>query len=276
MGAFFHKTCWLLLCLSSLHCGLAQPASSPTPPSDALYLSGEPLAFITTDKLQQLYLVTELSELIKLSPEGEILFRYSNQRLGELQHVDASNPFSVLLYYPDFLRVIILDRTLNEVTSLSLLDKGYQQVRALGISGDNQIWLFDEPSQSLQKISRDGQLIFQSNPLHLQLNARLEPVFLLERQQEVFLVEPSRGVLVFDVFGKYLQTFPLANLKRIQVAQGRMFYLQEGQLHALHLQTLQNQTIRLPEQIAGLQQVLVLPEFLYLLFPRHLERVDFR
>lgn len=270
MAAFFHSTLFITLLLASASCGVAQPGTAPEQVPGSIYQSSEPLAFITSDKLRQVYLVTASSELLKLSPEGEVLFRYSNQRYGDLQHVDASNPFSVLLYYPNFLRVIILDRTLNEVATLSLLDKGYEQVRALGISGDNQIWLFNELDQTLRKINRDGQLIFQSNSLSMQLNARLEPVYLLEQQQEVYLVDPLRGVLVFDVFGKYLQTFALPDLERIQVSRGILFYQRGTELRALQLQTLQDRPVALPETSTPLRQVLVLPEQLYLLLDRHL------
>ena len=77
---------------------------------------------ITTDKLQQLYVVTVDNDVIKFSPQGKELFRFTNNTLGELTHIDVTNPFSVLLYYPDYLTVYTLDRTLNKTGEFNFLE----------------------------------------------------------------------------------------------------------------------------------------------------------
>ena len=104
--------------------------------------------WMATDKLQQLYIITTENEVIKYSPEGIELFRFSNNTLGDLTHIDITNPFSVLLYYPDFLTIYTLDRTLNKTGEFNLLDLNLTDVETVGMSNDNNVWLYDFVSVS--------------------------------------------------------------------------------------------------------------------------------
>ena len=76
--------------------------------------------FVSVDALQQLYIATAEGELYKYDKTGEILFEYSNDRLGNIGVVDATNPFNILVYYPDLATVILLDRTLSEIKEINL------------------------------------------------------------------------------------------------------------------------------------------------------------
>ena len=40
-----------------------------------------------TDKLSQVYVVTEQNEVIKYDPNGREMFRFNNNTLGDLQHI---------------------------------------------------------------------------------------------------------------------------------------------------------------------------------------------
>jgi len=106
---------------------------------------------ITSDKLQQLYVVTSKNDLIKYNSKGEELFRYSNNTLGELKHVDVTDPFNVLLYYPEFLTVLTLNRTLNPTGEFVLFDLNVLDVQSVALSNDNNIWLYDDVSFQIKK-----------------------------------------------------------------------------------------------------------------------------
>src|SRR5687768_4036966 len=73
-------------------------------PSEAKYL--------TTDDLGNAYMV-EKNELKKYSAEGILLATYSNNNLGDLTVVDASDPLKLLLFFKDLSKIIFLDNTLS-------------------------------------------------------------------------------------------------------------------------------------------------------------------
>ena len=61
----------------------------------------------STDKLQNLYLISPKNEVIKYDKTGKKQFLYNNNRLGELAYIDANNPFKLLLFYPEFGNIIV-------------------------------------------------------------------------------------------------------------------------------------------------------------------------
>ena len=118
----------------------------------------------TVDNLGNLYFVYQNGQLRKLRPNGDSLAVFNNVRkFGKLYAVDVSNPLKVLLHFRDFNTIVILDRLLNERSVLDLRKHNLLQVKAIGQSYDNNIWIFDEIDVKLKRIGDDGRLIDQSN-----------------------------------------------------------------------------------------------------------------
>jgi len=159
----------------------------------------------TLDKLGNVYLITPENELIKYNKKGEALFRYSENRLGKLGSVDASNPMQILLYYPDFLTVKTLDRTMNPTGEVALTEFMATQNAIVCSSNDNNIWVFDMDNQQLKKINRVGKVVYESGDLRLVVNQKIMPDSITERDNELHIHVPDEGVFVFDAFGKYLR-----------------------------------------------------------------------
>lgn len=210
---------------------------------------------IATDKLQQLYIVTEKNEVIKYNPEGKELFRFSNNTLGELTHIDATNPFSVLLYYPDYMTVYTLGRTLNQTGEFNLFDLNLTDVQAVGMANDNNLWLYDDVFYKIKKINRKGDILRQSENLQNQLDKLIEPNFIVERENLLYVNDPKLGVLVFDIYGQYVKTLDIKNLTSFQIMGEQLIYQEENQLKSFHLKSLVSKIIDLPAGISNEHQV---------------------
>lgn len=216
---------WLaMLLISGYNLLSAQAGFQP------LFQIAQPAKMLVGDKLQQFYLVTPANEVIKYSADGQLLYRYNNNTLGELAHVDATDPFQLLLYYPDFQVVLLLDRTLNLLGQYRLGQYGLLQPEPLGMSNDNLIWVYDQATFRLQKLDRQGKAITQSDDLNLLLGYPLQPRHLLARHNAVYLNNPATGVLVFDNFGQYLHTLPITGVARMQILDDTFVWcFQQGQ-----------------------------------------------
>ncbi|MDZ4680759.1 MAG: hypothetical protein SH848_15475 [Saprospiraceae bacterium] len=188
--------------------------------------------FFFTDHLLQSYLLTPSQELIKYGPDGVEQFRYNNRRLGMLARVDASNPFNLLLYYPDYQTALTLDRTLNKTGEWSLLSFGFLSVPVVATSADNQLWLYDAADQRLKKIGADGVVLVQSDNLMQVLGYSLQPSCLLDRGNLIYLSDPARGIIVFDAIGQYHVTIALPEIAEFQMLHedGVIYYQKEGAL----------------------------------------------
>ena len=221
--------------------------------------------FFTTDKLQQVYLVTASNEVIKFSPEGQELFRFNNNTLGDLAYIDATNPFNLLLYYPAYQLAITLDRTLNKIGEFNLWNLDVANVQAVAMANDNGIWLYDDISYQLKKIDQNGNILLQSDNLSLLLPATPQPVALLARDNLIYANDPKLGILLFDNFGQYIRTYDLQEVDTFQVIDRRLVYRRQGQLRAFDLQAFTDTALALPPDTTPQQQLRLQKDLYYVL-----------
>lgn len=222
--------------------------AQPVPEFKLLYRVEQPLRFLTVDQLGQIYVVTPSSELLQFNTQGKVVYTYQNFRHGNLAWVDASNPLNILLFYPEFGQVIILDRTLSEVALLNLPELGLWDVPAVGRAGDNQIWLYDPVQMLIRKISAKGEFLVEGQPLSLLLPILPNPKWIVERKQEVFLFDPQLGVLVFDVFGQYLNTTPTQGMEHLHIGEKFWNYRKEGTFYSYSMASQLTYPISVPEE----------------------------
>jgi len=214
--------------------------------------------WMATDKLQQLYLITIENEIIKYSPEGKELFRFCNNTLGDLTHIDITNPFSVLLYYPDFLTVYTLDRTLNKTGEFNLLDLNLTDVVTIGMSNDNNVWLYDFVFHRIKKINRNGEVLRESIiNLSNEFESPLLPNFILERENWLYVNDPNLGILVFDIYAQYQKTIDIKNLTYFQIIDNQLIYKEKEKLKSFHLKSLATQIIDLPKGVSLENQIAI-------------------
>jgi hypothetical protein len=223
--------------------------------------------FLTSDYLQQAYLITEENALVKFDSTGKKLYTYHQNRYGPLRFADATNPMKLVLSYPDYGIVVLLDNTLSElsVTSLKLL--GILNYSAVCFSSlDNNIWVFDSDTYQFKKFDRNGNIVLASTDMLLQLGETISPVYMQEENQLLFVSDTSRGILIFDSYGAYYETLPFKGVKSFQVKGDRIFFRQGNYLHSYQLKTLEEKDIELPP-LPEAREVRVENKRLYVLAP---------
>ncbi len=205
------------------------------------------VALLSTDKLQNVFVVNKKGEVIKYNPTGEELARFNEFALGMPGHIDATNPFQILLFYPDQGTVVLLNNTLNKIAEYDLLE--FDFITTLCFSNNGKIWLYDPAAFQLKKVDRNGRILLTSQELSLVLEDGLNPNFMLERNNQLFVNDSTLGVLIFDVYGQFIRTLPLLSLESFQVLGNQLLYFKKGILNSLNLQSLTNQEIRLPQAV---------------------------
>lgn len=255
---YFHRTVhsanfFLALLLFSFQAAFPSHASAQTTVSKNAYTLYKSIPvearYITTDKLQQFYLINDQNDLIKYNPAGVEVFRYSNNKLGDLATVDVSNPFHLLLYYPEFGNLITLDRTLSETSVHNLIDMGIVQTQAVGVSFDNNIWVYDELEFRLRKYDKQGNIIVESPNMATLLSEELQPISVQENNNQVYLHDPEAGLLLFDIFGQYLKKFPIEADSYFQIRDGHLLVIEDQALFICQLETGIKHPVKLPIKI---------------------------
>lgn len=209
-----------------------------------LVIKGEYVNF-TVDNLGNIFLLDKTNQLKKLSPAGDSIAVFNDvRRFGKVYSIDATNPLKVLLYYKDFGTVVVLDRLLNVRTTLDLRKLNILQVKAICLSYDNGIWVYDELEAKLKRIADDGSILDQTGDFRSQLEEAPSPSSIEDDNRLVYLYDSTKGLLVFDYFGTLKNKIPFTGWQDFQVV-GKYIVGRKGDL----LERYQLSTLLLQERL---------------------------
>jgi hypothetical protein len=203
--------------------------------------------FFTTDNLGYAYVVVE-NQLLKFDSNGKPQANYSENNLGLLRFVDASNPMKTFLFYPDFARIIILDSKLALQVNINLRSINVNQPMAACISKENGYWVYDREDDQIKKIDFNLQVIQQSGNLTQQIGYQLQPQSMVEEDGLLYLNNPATGILVFDRLATYFKTIPYPNLSNFQVIQKDVLFINKNKLYKYDSKSISEKEILIPGQ----------------------------
>jgi hypothetical protein len=204
----------------------------------------------TTDKLQQIYLVTPEGEIIKMSADSTILGKYSNKKLGAVESVDATNPFSILVYYRDFQTIVLLNRSMIETNTYSLADLYVSQAGPVAVGEDNSLWLYDLGASKLRKFITEGNTIKGTNTTVMQFKGA-KPNKLMVKDGEVFMNAPEHGLFAFDLYGKFERKYDFKGLTDFQIVEKQIVFRQAGEFFRYSTKTFGTVPMKLPPGITA-------------------------
>lgn len=172
----------------------------------------------TTDNLGNIYLLNSSNQIKKVNEKGDSIAVYNDvRRFGKISSIDASNPLKVLVYYKDFSTVVVLDRLLNVRNTINLRKQNILQVKAISISYDNNIWLYDELDSKIKKIDDNGRLLLESNDFRQVYKTVPSPTNIYDSDGQLYLYDLKKGLLVYDYYGAQKNNYPISDLLDVQV-----------------------------------------------------------
>lgn len=224
----------ILLVMFSLSCAAQQKPTITTAGDSSFVLvktyRGD-IADVALDHLDNIYVVSSSGQVKKISAQGDSAAVYNQMKnYGSLSMIDVSNPMKPLLFYKDFSTLVILDRLLSQRAAVDLRKYGMLQPVAIGLSYDNNIWVFDEYDNKLKKIDEQGNILFQSADFRSIFASSLSPKKIFSDDGFVYLADPAKGILVFDNYGTFKKNLPLKNWNSISFAKNGVFRIVKNQL----------------------------------------------
>lgn len=203
-------------------------------------------SFFTTDNQSNIYAVKG-DELVKYDKTGRLLYKYSNKNLGDISFVDASNMLKILVFYKEFSQIVFLDNTLSLSGEPVAFDKlGFQQVQLVCSSNNSNIWIYDQQNSGLVQLSQNYEKLQQTANLGQVLNISLQPDYLMEYDNKVYLDNPATGILIFDVYGTYYKTIPVRNASRFQPIGDWVYYMDGKTAKAYNIKTTEEHRFEMP------------------------------
>ena len=223
----------LLLILVLPGCGTGQQVSLSEGQKD--YTIKENVKDLHVDNLENIYILTAQNKVVKYTEDFKRQFDYSNNQIGEIESIDATNPQKILCFIKDFNRILVLDNTLAEINTIDLSTSEYLDVSTVARSNDNQIWLFDPINQHLVKVNDLVEKQVESNRLTDLNLGMINPVHMIEKENIVALSDPEIGVLIFDNFAQFIRIIPEKGIVDFQIFGKYLFFIQDGIYYQYHI-----------------------------------------
>ncbi len=202
--------------------------------------------FFTTDNQSNIYVV-KANELTKYDKKGKMIYNYSNKNFGNIDFVDASNMLRLLVFYKNFSQILFLDNTLSLNGEPVSLDKfGFQQTQLICSSINNGLWLYNQQNMELVRLDQALEKTQQTGNLSVLLNVELQPNYLMEYDNKVYLNNPSTGILIFDIYGTYYKTMPIKNVKYFQPIGNLVYFISDNKVKAYNSKTTEEIQFEMP------------------------------
>jgi len=220
--------------------------------------------YLTTDNLQNSYVATGEGKVIKFDKKGIPQFEYNNNRLGRVGKIAVKNPLNILVYYPDLAVIIILDRTLSVIKELNLYDLDILAPKGIALANDNNIWVYDEITAVLKKLNPEGRTLFESRNLNQLVQKQLNPSFLQEKNNEIYLSDTKNGLFIFDAFGQLKQTVPIKGIDQFQVLDQQILLWKKEKPYLLNQPVLEESLLPLPVNLETIKTITINGDLLYI------------
>lgn len=200
-------------------------------------ITGDITAF-TVDNLDNIYLLNSNYQVKKLNSNGDSVGVFNAVRkFGQPTLIDVSNPLKILLYYRDFATIVMLDRFLNMINTIDLRKQNILQVRAIGQSYDNKIWVYDELESKLKKIDDDGSLLGETPDFRQLFGSAPSPQKIFDQDKYVYLYDSAQAVFVFDYYGALKNKILIAGWSNFKVAGKYIFGSGNNKLYRYDIKT---------------------------------------
>lgn len=184
---------------------------------DSLWSVDQTVALLALDKLEQAYLLLPDGVLEKYSSDGRLVARFSRRDLGVPVGLDVSDPLQILVWYPDYQTVVVLDRLCTPYQEVRLDPALYPRPTGVAMGRDNLLWVYDAIRHTLYKLDYQGQVRGSSQDLSIWQAPPGEAGMLAAGSEGVYLVDSGSGLWVFDRLGQYQFRWNLPGLDYVSV-----------------------------------------------------------
>jgi len=176
------------------------------------------------DNLGNVYLINPDNQVKKLNANGDSLTVYNDtRRYGDLYSMDVSNPFKALIFYKDFLTIVVVDKFLNRLNTINLRNYNILQAKAVALSYDNNYWVFDQWSNTLKKIDDNGKLLLESADFRLAFTDEFNPQKIIDADGVLYLYDDKIGWKIFDYYGHFKKNLPFPSWTNVQAFNGMVY-----------------------------------------------------
>jgi len=199
--------------------------------------------FIKIDPYGNIYAVKD-AQLSKFSPQGKLLFSYSNRSFGEISSIDVFNPMKIMLFYKDAGMLVFLNEQLALINEpVSLFDARYQTISLASYSSANQIHLYDNTNKYLLTLDFFMRELSKT-PINF---PTFNPTKMIELEEKSLAFHDTEtGIYLFDAFGTFNKLIPIITSQPVTITSELIYYTNNDTVNFYNYKTLNTETQQLP------------------------------
>ncbi len=196
---------------------------------ERLFLSDEKYQSISSDINGYLYITTDHS-IAQYDIYGNKIKSFSNPSFGNITSIDTRIPSKILVFNQESGNITLLNNELVEINSkLNLFDKGWMNIALASMGSSDRIVLYNNIKQELLITDLNLNIVSIS---HIQFSEEFNPTDIqVVPNQQIALIDTSKGICLFDFYGTYEKQIPLRNVPSVHFRKNHFFYFQNGKLY---------------------------------------------
>jgi hypothetical protein len=235
---------------------------------------------VTIDRAGDLYAITRNGQFQKFDLNGSLLLLLKNRNAPTF--FDPRDGSRLFAYYRDIQHYDYLSPSF-EINASYRIDPAFAiQPWLMCTSGDTKLWVLDEADHSLKKLNpRDSvvevEVVVDASVI---TNAHVFTK-MQEYQNFVFLLNPHKGIYIFNSLGKHIKTIESQSIKNFHFLGEEMYYSHGHKVNFFNLFTAETREISLndPKKINienTKGDVMLTDQRLYVVHPIRIDVYEFK
>ncbi|MFZ6011866.1 MAG: hypothetical protein ACOYXT_16110, partial [Bacteroidota bacterium] len=187
------------------------------------------IAFAAVDRPGDLYVVSTTGQIQKFDKDGKLKVFYKGDQVPTV--FDPRDGARIFAYYRDKQEYLYFNPSFD-ITAAYRIDSAFViEPWLIAPSGDHNLWLLDNADNSLKKINLTLPEVQVEVTIDTTLHKKVSSfTHIRDYQGFVFLLDPSKGIDVFNNLGKHIKTIPTVGVHQFHFLGEELYYLQDHKL----------------------------------------------
>ncbi len=226
------------------------------------------------DRTGDFYVVTKTAQIQRFDQDGKLTLLYKARKIPTL--FDPRDGARLFIYYREDQHYEFLSPSFEPIPSASWrIDPAFAiQPWLICPSGEYKLWVLDSMDQTLKKINvkaSEVEVEVIVDPMLIENVTSFKTM--REYQGFVFLLNPMKGISIFNNLGKHIKTIPVSGIQQFNFLGEELYYLRNDKLQFFNLFTAETREIKIEGEYTA---ALLTDQRMILFLPQSIEIFEFR
>lgn len=194
------------------------------------------------------YFASDNGTINKYALDGSLMFSQSIKSLGQIKDFVSINTSKLVHFSEEQQTLCYFDNTLTKLDDcIDLADEGLVNVTLISASSQpNKIWVFDRFNSrllllSLNRLNQQQEVLNVIGTLDIKDVSQIK-----ERGNRLFVVDPTKGVYIFDVYGSLIEFVAEPGVIQVDAHEKAMFTLHKEKMKVRFFNSDKSEDVALP------------------------------